>query len=115
MLFHLVPSAFDEPRFSLPAAVFAIAFGWVCRRQPWSQWRPEAQLVYPLVGTVLTAIASRGAPQTGFATVLAAYTVLFLIAGVSQPPGRRLMLAPALGPLLWLPTRGRAGRRLRRS
>jgi diguanylate cyclase (GGDEF)-like protein len=94
LVFHLLPDEFAAPAFSLPIALLAIVLGALAWRAPWDRWPVDAQLAYPLVGFALTAAAAHGQPQTGVATVVTAFTLLFMVTGFSQRPGRCTLLAP---------------------
>src|SRR5882724_640237 len=89
-----LPERFAGPHVSIALALAACAVGALAWRLPWATWPADAQLAFPLGGFGLIVAAAIDQPRVTAATVVAGLTLLFMVTGTAQRPGRCLLLAP---------------------
>ena len=109
LVLRVAPVGFAGAHTSITVAAIAIVFGAIALRLPWNDWPVDAQLVFPLLGFALLVAAAHDASRTTSATVVAALTLLFLVTGVAQRPGRCLLLAPIAAVAMMLATTAALG------
>jgi len=99
VVLSFIPDAWPVQHVGAGVALGVILVGIVGLAVPWERWDARYQLIYPVAGFVLMAIAARGAGTAGAAYVTV-FTLLFVLVGFSQPPGTCVALLPvALGVL----------------
>ncbi len=91
---RFAPASFSGPNVSLPVAVIGIVLGALAWRLPWAEWPVDTQLAFPLVGFALVVLAAHDQPRTTSAAIVSALTLLFMVTGAAQRPGRCALLAP---------------------